>query len=93
MGDKLLFQSGRTIMIPNGMKSPWWLFPACICCFAGGIFVMLVLLVPEFAPLLHANMVRRGVFILAPLIGGFNIVVPVSVLGYYCRHDRVLEDD
>ena len=79
-------------MMPKGMKKTWWLIPACFICFTAGIFFLLVLLVPEFAPRLHANMMRRGVFVLAPLIGGFNIVAPITVRWYYSRQDQEPEE-
>ena len=72
-------------MIPKSLKETWWLIPACIVAMTLGLFIMAVYLFPDFAPEMHERMVRKGLGVLAPLIGGFSILAPVATLWYHCR--------
>lgn len=77
-------------MIPNSMKQPWWLAPACILSLTAGIFLFLVYFWPDFAPQLHENMFRRGVYVIIPFIAGVNIMVPTFCLWCCIQMDKIL---
>lgn len=75
-------------MIPQSMKENWWLVPGCITGVTLGMFIMIVYLFPAYAPEMHERMVRKGLGVLAPLIGGVNILAPVATLWYHCRAEQ-----
>jgi hypothetical protein len=75
-------------MIPKSMKKPVWLAPTCIMNLTTGIFLLLVYLCPDFAPRLHENMFRRGVYIIMPVISGVSILAPIFCLWYHVWFDQ-----
>lgn len=76
------------MMMPKSMKTTWWLAVACIFLLTVGIFFLLVLFVPEFAPQLHKNVMRRGVALTVPLVAAICIGVAVATLWYYSKLDQ-----
>lgn len=78
-------------MIPESMKKNKWLVPGCIIGVTLGMYIMIVYLFPDFAPEMHERMVRKGLGVLAPFVGGVNILGPVATLWYHCRveHRRI----
>jgi hypothetical protein len=70
-------------MIPKSMRTPVWLAPACILNFTLGVFLLAVYFFPDFAPRMHLNMIRRGVYVIIPFVVVMNVIAPVMCL-WYC---------
>ncbi len=78
-------------MIPKSMKKPIWLAPACVLDLCLGIFLLLVYFFPDFAPRMHENMFRRGVYVIIPFISFICILSPLSFLWFCIWLDRKIE--
>lgn len=72
-------------MVPISMKKPVWLTLVCVADLTMGLFLMVVITAPGFAPELRERVAHRGLtgFIFA--IAATNIFGPIAALWYHCR--------
>ena len=75
-------------MIPDNLKVPFWLIPACILSMTVGLYLIIVLIIPGFNPYLMGRLEAMGFVPIAVGSGLLCFSLPILLLWVCVKNEN-----